>query len=171
MNMIQSVQTCLRKYANFSGRASRSEFWWFMLFTVILFVVFEMVDIKVFSFFPEGEYRETFSTTLLMTLGLSNGLFGTISGVALLIPTLAVTSRRLHDINMSGWWQGFTYLVFFIDAPFAHLPEEHPLFLMSITVMAIVYLGFVILWAKRGTLGMNRYGPPTDHEDRMATFD
>ena len=71
MNFIESIQTCFRKYFTFSGRAQRSEFWWFVLFGTIL------------SFIP---------------------FINMISGLVLLIPNLAVTARRLHDTDRSGWW-------------------------------------------------------------------
>ena len=84
MNFAESVKTCFKKYANFNGRASRSEFWFFVLFyyaVIILSVVF-------------------------MTQTESYGFLVFIFGFALvsLFPYLAVTVRRLHDINQPGTW-------------------------------------------------------------------
>lgn len=171
MNMIESVKTCFRKYTDFSGRASRSEFWWFMLFCLIPMVVFEFVDFQIFSFFPEGEYTATFYTTLLTSLGLTNGLFGTLSALALLAPSLAVTARRLHDVNLSGWWQMALYGVFFLDLPFNQSSENDLMFLIPSLIMLLVILAFIVLWARKGSPDLNRYGPPTNHEDTMAAFD
>lgn len=77
MNFQESIQTCFRKYADFTGRASRPELWWFYLFLVGAAVVTMLV-----------------STTLYYVFWLGT-----------LLPAIAVTTRRLHDTNRSGWWQ------------------------------------------------------------------
>lgn len=98
MNFGQAISNCLSKYATFSGRASRSEFWWFFLFQVLISVAASM---------------------------LSEKLSGLVS-LALLLPALAVGARRLHDIGKSGWWQllmisgiGFLVLVYWWVQPTA----------------------------------------------------
>ena len=75
MTFTESVKTCFQKYVDFSGRASRSEFWWFFLFTFVVRIV----------------------TTWIPFIGF-------IIALALLLPSLAVTARRLHDTNRTGWW-------------------------------------------------------------------
>ncbi|WP_426145570.1 DUF805 domain-containing protein [Polaromonas sp. DSR2-3-2] len=77
MNFGQAISSCLSNYATFSGRASRSEFWWFFLFQLLVMIAVSMISEKL----P----------------GLVN--------LALLLPSLAVGARRLHDIGKSGWWQ------------------------------------------------------------------
>lgn len=77
MNFGQAMSSCLSNYATFSGRASRSEFWWFFLFQVLASAAASMFSEK---------------------------LSGLVS-LALLLPALAVGARRLHDIGKSGWWQ------------------------------------------------------------------
>lgn len=75
-----------KQYADFNGRARRKEFWFFHLFTILIGLVIG---------FMAG------------LLGMSPNVSNTIQGIlniALLIPTLAVSARRLHDINKSGWW-------------------------------------------------------------------
>jgi uncharacterized membrane protein YhaH (DUF805 family) len=81
-----AVRICLRKYADFSGRARRSEYWWFVLFTVLVSIVTSIVD---------GILGTRFGNT---------GLFEGLAGLALLLPGLAVGARRLHDVGKSGWW-------------------------------------------------------------------
>ena len=71
----KAVKTCFTKYAEFTGRAARPEFWWFALFQFVVLTVIGMV---------------------------SQVLYG-IAALALLLPALAVGSRRLHDINKSAW--------------------------------------------------------------------
>jgi uncharacterized membrane protein YhaH (DUF805 family) len=77
MKFQESVKVCLTKYADFTGRATRSEYWWFVLFIVLVSAATSLV-----------------SHTL-------SGLFS----LATLLPSLAAAARRLHDTNRSGWWQ------------------------------------------------------------------
>jgi uncharacterized membrane protein YhaH (DUF805 family) len=77
MNFTQAVTTCFQKYATFTGRATRSEFWWFALFTVVASIVASMF----------GE------------------LVNSLVSLALLVPSIAVGARRLHDIGKTGWLQ------------------------------------------------------------------
>jgi uncharacterized membrane protein YhaH (DUF805 family) len=76
MTFGESISTCFSKYAAFNGRAARSEYWWFVLFTFLVSLATGMV-----------------SQTL-------SGLFS----LAVLLPSLAVGVRRLHDIDKSGWF-------------------------------------------------------------------
>lgn len=80
-----AVRTCLTKYATFSGRARRPEFWWFVLFSVLGGFATAVVDMAVFG------------------AGISplNGVFN----LAMLVPGLAAGARRLHDTDRTGWWQ------------------------------------------------------------------
>ena len=71
----KAVKTCFRKYVDFSGRAARPEFWWFVLFQIIVSAALGIVSVKL--------------------QGLGN--------LAMLLPGLAVGARRLHDINKSAW--------------------------------------------------------------------
>lgn len=77
MDFVQAIKSCLGQYATFSGRASRSEYWWFFLFQVLVMVAASMLGDVI------------------------NG----IASLALLLPALAVGARRLHDIGRTGWWQ------------------------------------------------------------------
>jgi uncharacterized membrane protein YhaH (DUF805 family) len=82
MGFQESVRQCLQKYANFNGRATRSEYWWFNLFV----------------------YLSYFTLALLSTY--SSDVFTILFGVfifGMILPLLAVSVRRLHDTNKSGW--------------------------------------------------------------------
>lgn len=72
----------LKKYAVFSGRATRSEYWYFVLFYIILAVIAGIID---------------------GVIGSEMGILGLVVGLGLFIPSLSVTVRRLHDIGKSGW--------------------------------------------------------------------
>ena len=78
----------LKKYAVFSGRARRKEYWFFVLFYIIIAIVLVMID--------------SMAGTISATTGM--GLLSGIFALAMFIPGLAVGIRRLHDINKSGWW-------------------------------------------------------------------
>jgi uncharacterized membrane protein YhaH (DUF805 family) len=114
MDFGQAVRSCFSKYATFSGRAPRSEYWYFVLFSFFVHLPANLLDHLLF--------REL-------------ALFGPLVGLALMLPSFAVTVRRLHDRDQSGWW----FLLFFL-----------PL------IGAIVLL---VWFCQRGTLGPNRFGP------------
>ncbi len=109
----------LKKYAVFSGRARRMEFWYFVLFNIIVAVVLSLIDRLLGTFSATGN------------IGLLSGIYS----LAVLIPTIAVTVRRLHDTDRSGWWI---------------LINLVPL------IGSIVLLVFELL---PGTPGSNRFGP------------
>nr|WP_255775647.1 DUF805 domain-containing protein [Microbulbifer sediminum] len=78
----------LRKYAVFRGRARRKEYWYFVLFNILISLVLGAVDSATGNFHPETG------------LGVVSGIYGLL----VLIPSIAVTVRRLHDTGRSGWW-------------------------------------------------------------------
>lgn len=83
----------LKKYATFSGRATRSEYWYFVLIYSIIYTILMCIDLAVGTFSQE-----------LMDKGTFLGFLSTAYSLVLFLPSLAVTVRRLHDINKSGWW-------------------------------------------------------------------
>ena len=78
----------LRKYATFEGRARRKEYWFFALFNFLAVVILSIVDMGIGTFNEEAEI----------------GLLGGVYLLAVLVPSIAVTVRRLHDTDRSGWW-------------------------------------------------------------------
>ena len=88
MDFQTSIKTCFKKYADFSGRASRSEFWWFELFLWIAMIVAAIIDTMMLGYAFE-DYGPVYIIYTVVTL----------------LPAVAVGARRLHDINRSGWWQ------------------------------------------------------------------
>ena len=88
MDFQTSIKTCFKKYADFSGRASRSEFWWFELFLWIAMIVAAIIDTMMLGYSFE-DYGPIYIIYCVVTF----------------LPAIAVGARRLHDINRSGWWQ------------------------------------------------------------------
>jgi uncharacterized membrane protein YhaH (DUF805 family) len=127
MSFTAAIRSVLTQYVGFTGRARRSEYWWFALFTVLVGLAAAILD-----------------SVLGTTLGSdgSTGVIGIIVNLALLLPTLAVAMRRLHDTDRSGWWLliglvpivgAIVLLVFFVldSTPgtnrFGASPKERPL--------------------------------------------
>ena len=83
----------LKKYATFSGRATRSEYWYFVLIYSIIYTILMGIDFAIGTFSKQ-----------LMENGSFLGFLSTAYSLILFLPSLAVTVRRLHDINKSAWW-------------------------------------------------------------------
>ncbi|MEP2101980.1 MAG: DUF805 domain-containing protein [Parasphingorhabdus sp.] len=84
----------LKRYAEFSGRSRRKEYWMFFLFSIILGLIASAIDTLLLGFSFEN-----------------NGPVNSILSLALLVPSLAVSVRRLHDTGRSGWWLLLIFLV------------------------------------------------------------
>jgi len=115
MQFQDAILSGFRKYVTFSGRASRPEYWYWVLFAFLVAAVSGILD---YAIFPESE----------------TGPLQSITSLILFLPGLAISIRRLHDIDRTGWW-----------------------WLIAFTVIGIILL---LIWAcSRGTAGANRYGP------------
>jgi uncharacterized membrane protein YhaH (DUF805 family) len=85
MSFGEAISACFSKYATFAGRATRPEYWYWVLFSVITSLIFGVIQLEVSI---EG--------------GQALGL---IFNLATFVPSIAVAARRLHDTDRSGWWQ------------------------------------------------------------------
>lgn len=150
MTPIDWAKKPLQKYADFSGRAPRAEYWWFFLAVIIAYIVLSIVEnIVGLNGMIAGVYGPL---TVLMWLGT-------------LVPQIAVGVRRLHDTNRSGWWillPIVPYAIGFALAGPAMLSGSMTglglagIFFMIGLVCAIVLLVFMVL---PGSKGDNNYGP------------
>lgn len=107
MDFKTSVKTCFRKYAVFEGRAARPEFWWFALFGFLGRLVIGTLDRVLFGGFMRGYgmYGPGMHGHGMYGYGFHGpAILATIFSLAILLPSLAVGARRLHDIGRSGWW-------------------------------------------------------------------
>ena len=120
MGFTDAVRNALmNNYVNFNGRASRSEYWWFFLFTMILQFIALPIDIVVLGYD-------------MMDPGAIQ-IVGTIAGLALFLPSLCVLVRRLHDLGKSGWWflialipfLGIIVLLVFMVTEGEQLPNQY----------------------------------------------
>ncbi|WP_162180409.1 DUF805 domain-containing protein [Methylocapsa aurea] len=112
----QAISSCFAKYATFSGRANRPEYWWFYLFGILTSIAASVIDIS--SFGAHSQIQPIFS---IVTLGL-------------LLPNLAVSIRRLHDTDRSGWW------------------------LLIILIPIAGWVALIVFFCQKGSPGRNTYG-------------
>ncbi len=90
MGFSEAVSTCFRKYIDFTGRAPRSEYWWFYLFFFLVALGMISLDMALLGYDPE----EAGSIPVLTVL----------ASLAFLLPVLSAGVRRMHDSDRSGWW-------------------------------------------------------------------
>lgn len=121
MNFFDAVKVCFVKYTNFSDRASRPEFWLFTLFTTIVSLMLMFLDPMIAgeSFLDYDEIFAPLSTIFLL---------------AIFIPAISVSVRRLHDVGRSGWWM-----------------------LLELTIIGFLF-PLLFWWCKKGDEGDNRFG-------------
>ena len=106
MPFSQAIRTCLRRYADFKGRATRAEFWWWwwlgcgLVAGMMNLLQAALIASVAFEWWP-GDWG--FGLWALLAFAVAQ--VGRIVTLALILPSLAVTSRRLHDTGRSGWWQ------------------------------------------------------------------
>ncbi len=112
----------LKNYATFSGRASRGEFWWYVLAVFLLNIIVNLVDY--------------YAVSPMIGVSGETGILSAILGLALIVPGLAVSARRLHDTGRSAWW----------------------LLLWLIPLLGMLVL--IYFYIQRSDDGHNRFGAP-----------
>jgi uncharacterized membrane protein YhaH (DUF805 family) len=115
MSFTQAITSGFQNYVNFSGRAARSEYWYWTLFSILASIVGILIDALLFRSMDISPIQS-------------------LVGLALFLPSLAVSIRRLHDLDRTGWW-----------------------FLLVFTIIGAIVL---LVWdCMKGTTGPNRFGP------------
>ncbi|MGW1340784.1 DUF805 domain-containing protein [Kribbella sp. NPDC002412] len=118
----------LKKYAVFDGRARRKEYWMFVLFNVIVSIILSIID-----------------NIIGTTYGSANsGVISSIYSLAVLLPSIGVGIRRMHDTNRSGWW------------------------ILINLIPCVGFIWFIVLAAQEGTVGDNQYGPDPKAAERFG---
>ena len=155
----EAIALGFRKYFDFRGRAQRAEYWWWVLFTTLASIALQAVD--AVTGFP-----------------VLDALFS----LATIIPTLAVSWRRMHDIGRSGWWNFLVFIPIALMA-FAMFPlfsqpagtelEGFALILAIVgvvgTLAAAIYV--LVLLVRDSDRGTNRFGPSPKYGSEMTVFD
>ena len=143
MTFSESIKTVVfKKYATFKGRASRSEYWWYSLFASLIALLGAVIANTLY-----GDPSEL-------------TLFDIVS-LLLLLPGLAVSIRRLHDVNKSGWWLLYPWLGLIL-VPIASLFDDTSLMdsmvVISFSLMTLGYLYVLYLAIKKSDSGENQHG-------------
>lgn len=134
MGFTESVRTVLRKkYVTFSGRASRSEYWWFQLLYCAVLIVLSALFFGTVE--PEDRPDGPVSTNLVVLVIMA------LFFLATLLPQTALHVRRFHDRNISGWW----YLAAVILGFIPYIDRG-------------VGIGILVFASLKGTEGPNKYG-------------
>ena len=121
IEFIPAVRLAFQRYFEFHGRSSRAEYWWFALFILIGYFSTGLLDLLVTrTYNPHMQF----------------GALGLIFRIVIVVPGFALGSRRLHDINRSGWWQ-----------------------LLWIAVITVIPVILLVYWhIKQGDTSFNNYG-------------
>ena len=162
MSLPEAIAQCLRRYAGFSGRATRAEYWWWELATTACIIILGVLAFLL----PDAAG----------TLSVVESLFV----LAILLPTWTVTVRRLHDIGKSGWWiltwmilGSVSGIIMVVGAVLAFglaflgdLLGEGGLTAIGYVVLIVGLVPHVAIWlwvivwmARQGDDGANRHGP------------
>ena len=176
MNFGEAIKSVFNKYATFSGRARRSEYWFFYLFNVLVrmglgFV--SMIFVFCYTLFEMAAKSDfAFPNYYWFFYGIIYGVVG-LWALAVFLPFMAVTVRRFHDIGKSGWWllvmmlPGFVYLCYLAcviyNAAVHDCEPDMKLFLIVTGLGILIGIGFFvwqIVWLVRDSEpGDNKYGP------------
>jgi uncharacterized membrane protein YhaH (DUF805 family) len=165
MGFGEAVSTCLRKYVGFSGRARRSEFWWFVLFGFLVGIAASFVDGLI------GSHP--------LTPG-GSGPVASLASIALFLPQLAVTVRRLHDTNRSGLWLLGFYAFFVVVVVVAVMSlfsgavqiggASPVLAIACFAILLAALIWYIVIMCQKGTEGTNRFGPDPFAANQAEVF-
>ena len=173
MSFGKAISTCFNKLFTFEGRARRSEFWYFFLFTSIISLTY-----LTFGFLFDSIIAPTLSENTDNMIKLTGPLINNTISVIIILLRLSVEIRRLHDIECSGWlvipltilpnliamlynryWPSADALMKSGDIT----PESLPGMLAAILLILLFFIGILVvklvLFCKPGTEGPNQYGP------------
>lgn len=144
MNFIDAVKTCVvKKYCCFSGRARRSEFWYFYLASILLSWAISILGLGDITAAAQQLVATGDELAYMQAIFTSPSfIISSLFGLALLLPMLGASTRRLHDIGKSGWWLVGFFVLCMIP------------FINFISIIVFIYF-----MAKDSEPGENQYGP------------
>ena len=137
-----AIATCLRKYVVFRGRARRPEYWYWLLFQVLLTILALALDAA--------------------TVDRTWGPFHLAVDLGLFLPTVAVMVRRLHDTDTSGWWVVIPLIggIAILTMRAIAIPPIGAVAIPPIALIALIgWIALFVQTCRRGTAGANRFGP------------
>ena len=138
MSFGQAISTCFKKYVTFSGRASRSEFWWFFLFVYVVGAVLYFIDSAMGLQMGASSQEMNIGGTVVPFDNPGIGVLSLIWGLVTLLPGISVMVRRVHDSDKSGWLVLLGYVL--------------------ILACGIGFILLLVLALLKSTPGDNKYG-------------
>lgn len=147
MRFGEAIRVCLAKYIDFNGRARRAEYWWFVVFALLVGIATAIVDRVVAPGYVAVHGR---------------GPVSMVASLGLLLPSLAVSVRRLHDIDRTGWWIPIFYIAVILLAFFAigaAFTGHAATALIMLLIILALCVWLIVWFATKGTAGPNRFGP------------
>jgi uncharacterized membrane protein YhaH (DUF805 family) len=170
----------LKRYAQFSGRSRRKEYWMYTLFIILVGIALSIVD-SILGLGGRGAMTaDTSSTGAVYGAFVSRGLLANLFSLATLIPSLAVGVRRLHDTNRSGWWLLAMFVPYILGVLLFAVGAVSVSSLLMIVggiaflVGGILAIVLLVWYCTAGTPGPNDYGPDpmSDTAEELArTFE
>jgi len=152
MGFVEAVKSGFSKTFQFSGRSSRSEFWWFQLFSILSLLSLGLL----FLAFAESDM----AAGILLIIFIFYILW-------ILVINVALMTRRFHDIGYSGVW---TFAYFFVSALTSTLEQIDPDGLVNLLIGLLPFLYFSYLWCTAGEKGPNKYGNnPLENPEGVAS--
>ncbi len=165
MGFTQAIKHNFAHYVDFKGRAQRSQFWWWYLFLVLVQAVLGVVDSALGLQLGRSETDVMVGDTTLPLVNQGAGVLQSLFWLVVLLPTLGVAVRRLHDTGHSGWWIVWpivAYAVAGIAIAIAIAIEAGPFALallgLGFLVGAVLAVVLLVFYIKKGTSGPNRFG-------------
>ncbi len=144
MGFVEAIKLGFKKYGTFAGRATRAEFWWWELFSILVFIPLYVVFLVAVVATAGTGTSTSLDGTTTVTPSTGGGagvlvasLLMLVVAIALFIPTISVMVRRLHDTDKSGWWYWISLVPF---------------------VGSLILL---VLLVMESTPGPNTFGPPS----------
>ena len=176
----------LKRYAEFSGRSSRAELWWFVLGMFIFWIAAMILMFGGIAAIGASQTQQP-SVGLIGAFGIT-WLFFVVIFLGLLVPWLAVQVRRLHDIDRSGWWLGGFYLLYAVyialmfplmfgimaAAQAGNTPPDPAAMGAGFGVIGLLgllqfvyFIVLIVFYCLPGTAGPNRFGPDPYGRDQF----
>lgn len=167
----------LKRYAEFSGRSRRKEYWMFVLGMVLFYLALVLLMTLLMGGAMLGALQGSADSGAeagagVMGAMLGGGIIGIVillTWLFLLIPSIAVGVRRLHDIDRTGWWLMLGYGPYILGIVFAMVQSVELAAILNI-VSLIGFLVLLVFAFMPGTRGPNRYGPDPKGENLGEVF-
>jgi uncharacterized membrane protein YhaH (DUF805 family) len=141
LSPIGYIQKCFRLFIDGKGRARRAEYWWWTLFTFIIYLIAMAIDISVYGYNP-------------YTSAANQQIFYAIASLALVAPTVSVLSRRFHDVGLNGWLVAGVAAAYVLGAALIAAMIQAGAILVAVVILAVLVIAII-----PSRPGANQYGP------------